>query len=573
MLPPLLPSVVRHFVYPFYRGYRKDRVLSILSDLEDNQWLGKEQIEEIQWRKLKKLLSYVSIHVPYYRDLFSNRGIEPDEIESPADFKNIPYLTRNVITKSSRDLITGDPLMKGYASSTGGSNGDPLYFYCDLAAGPVRRANTIRQFRYAGIDIGDRQLRLMGDQLDRTWKENAAAKVKDYFNNIKFLSSFDMSDEAMKEYIYVEHFFKPSVIVAYPSALALLAHFCKRRALKVFKPKAVVTSGEMLYPEQRKIIEEVFSAPVFNRYGTSQFSNVASECKQHKGLHVASDLFFVEVINNSGKPAEAGEKGELVITDLSNFYMPFIRYRTGDYAVPAGRICDCGIGLPLLERIEGRSLNTIRTAEGKSVGGAFWTRLSRTVPGIKRFQIEQKGLNSINYRIVTGPGWKVEFKDILDRKIKSYCGDNLNITFLEVDDIPLTPSGKSRFIIPDTEEKLVIKSKIHKANITSAEPDMNDCLCIDEKLMELADISEYEKILIVDATNGVRLETFAVKAPRDKGDIKACGAVAGKVNPGDEIGVMAFTWAKENEVDFSNILVDKRNRFLRYLTEFPGHKI
>jgi phenylacetate-CoA ligase len=268
MFPSLLPAVVRHLVYPFYRGFRKDMVLSILKDLEDNQWFSKEQIEEIQWKKLKRLLKYASIHVPYYRDSFKKRGIEPDEIENLNDFMKIPFLTRNVIAEKSGSLVTRDPLIQGYASSTGGSIGDPLYFYCDLAAGPVRRANTIRQFRYAGIDIGERQLRLWGGRLDRAWKEGVSERAKDYFNNIRFLSSFDMSDEAMNKYASIERFFKPSLIVAYPSALALLSDFCKRRALRLHKPKAIITSGETLYPEQREIIEEVFFAPVFNRYGS-----------------------------------------------------------------------------------------------------------------------------------------------------------------------------------------------------------------------------------------------------------------------------------------------------------------
>lgn len=573
MFPSLLPAVVRHLVYPFYRGFRKDMVLSILKDLEDNQWFSKEQIEEIQWKKLKRLLKYASIHVPYYRDSFKKRGIEPDEIENLNDFMKIPFLTRNVIAEKSGPLVTRDPLIQGYASSTGGSIGDPLYFYCDLAAGPVRRANTIRQFRYAGIDIGERQLRLWGGRLDRAWKEGVSERAKDYFNNIRFLSSFDMSDEAMNKYASIERFFKPSLIVAYPSALALLSDFCKRRALRLHKPKAIITSGETLYPEQREIIEEVFSAPVFNRYGSRQFSNIASECKQHNGLHITSDLFFVEVIDKSGRPAKSGEWGELVVTDLSNYYMPFIRYKTGDFAVPTDRVCGCGRGLPLLDKIEGRSFDTIRTPEGKSVGGFFWTRLSRTVPGITRFQIEQKGLNRINFRIVPGSEWKDEFKSVLEEKIKSNCGENFNVTFLVVDDISLAPSGKSRFIISDTEERLVIKSKIHKANITAVKPDLNDCLRIDEELMELADIAEYEKILVVDATNGARLETFAVRGPGGKGEIIACGTIAAQLSAGDEIGVMAFTWSMERESCFSNILVDKENKFVRYLTEIAGEKL
>lgn len=569
----LIPSVVRNIIYPMYRGFKRDRVLAILEELENDQWLNGEEIEEIQWGRLKRLLKQASTHVPYYRELFRRRGIDVRSISSMDDFRKIPYLTKNVINGNSRALITEDPLRKGYPSSTGGSTGTPLFFYCDWGAAPYRRANRLRQLRMAGVDIGARELIFWGFDQDISLKKRIIRAVKSYFSNTRLISTFDMSESSMRKYASRERSFRPAFIVGYPSALVLFSDYCKKNSVHLHKPEAVITGGETLFPEQRELIEEVFAAPVFNSYGTREFADIAFECPEHRGLHIASDLHMIELIHRSGRPAEVGEPGEIVITDLMNMYMPFIRYRTGDVAVRSGSICSCGRGLPLLERIEGRSFDSIRTPDGKSVGGFFWTRLSRAVSGIRRFQVEQKALNWIDFRIVPGRGWKDQYIEFLREKIKDCCGGSMHVNFLLVDDIPLTPSGKSKFIISDTTDRLVIKSKIHKANVTGVQPGNNDCLRIDREIMKLANINDYEKVLIVDATNGARLETFAVGDSAGEGRIVASGAVANHIENGDEIGIMAFTWSSETGGNFSNILVDSQNRFVRYLTEIEGMRL
>ena len=451
MLPPLFPSLVRNIIYPIYRGLRGDRLLFMLEELERNQWLSKEEIEEIQWRKIEYFLKQAVTYVPYYHDLLGEVGLRIEEIQNPTDFRKIPFLTKDIIRRESSRLVTKDPLRRGYPSSTGGSTGEPLYFYNDQGAGPLRRANTLRGYRWAKVDIGDKQALFWGFALNRSAKERLIESVKNYFNNIVTFSTFDMSDETMRRYASRLRFYRPDYIVGYPSALIIFTQYCKWSKTDVPRLRAVVTSGEKLFPQQREIIEEVFTCPVFDRYGSREFASIAHECEEHKGLHIFTDLCFVEVIHDSGRPAQSGEVGELVVTDLLNLYMPFIRYRTGDLAVPTERECSCGRGLPLLDRIEGRAFDYITTPSGKRVGGFFWTWLSRAVHGIKRFQIEQRVRSEVIFRIIPGPDWKNEYRQILEGRIKETCGENFQVTFMIVDEIPLTPLGKSRFIISKLE--------------------------------------------------------------------------------------------------------------------------
>jgi len=573
MRTSLFPPLVRNVIYPIYRGLRGDRLLTVLDELERNQWLSPGELHELQWRSMESFLRQITTHSPYYRDLFEESGLRVEDIQNPTDFQKIPFLTKDTIQETKSRIVTKDPMRRGYPTSTGGSTGEPLYFYRDVAAGPIRRANTLRCYRWAGVDIGDAQAVLWGFRLEKPLKERLGEAVRNYFNNIMCLSTFGMSERVMHGYARRLRRYQPSLLIGYPSALALFANFCKRRFTTGIHPRAVVTSGESLFPHQREVIEEVFACPVFDRYGNREFSTIAHECEEHRGLHVFNDLFSVEIIHESGRPARSGEVGEIVITDLSNLYMPSLRYRTGDLAIPTERRCPCGRGLPLLDRVEGRAFDTIQTPNGKSVGGFFWTWLSREVPGIKQFQIEQRERSGVIFKIVPGPAWKDGATKHLEKKIKENCGDSFRVNFIIVDRIPLTPTGKFKFIVSNIEERLIVKSKIHKAHVTNEAPGKVDCIVVDEELMERSNLAPGEKILIVDNTNGARIETFVVACERGSGNIITCGATTQYVHTGDEISIMAFTWSDESSGRFSNILVDEDNKFVRYLTDTAGERL
>lgn len=573
MLPPLPPPIVRSVIYPVYRGLRGDKLLAVLEEVERNQWLPTEELAEIQWRRVEQYLRQITTYVPYYRELFEREGIHVEDIQSPADFRRIPCLTKDDIRAAKDRIVTKDPLRRGVSSNTGGSTGEPLYFYTDASAGPIRRANALLGLRWAGIDIGDKQAIIWGFHLDRPFKERFVNGVKDYFNNILYMSSFNMSEAAMEKYARWLVSYRPALILGYPSAVALFAEFCKGRRIRSIRPRAVMSSGEKLFPHQAEIIAEVFQCPLFDRYGSNEFANVAQECEQHRGLHLFNEHLKVEIVHETGRLAESGEVGEIVVTDLANLYMPFLRYRTGDLAVPTARTCSCKRGLPLLDRIEGRTFDAVVSADGKSAGGFFWTYLSRAVPGIRQFQIEQRDRGGVVFRIVPGPEWKDEYRAALEKKIKENMGEGFSVSFDLVQEIPLTPAGKFRFISSKLGERLVVKSKIHKARVTGEAPDKLDCVIVDEELLERSNLAPFERVLIVDNANGARVETFIAKGPRGSGQVIVSGAAASDIHIGDEIIIMAFTWSEETQGIFKNILVDEANKFVRYLVELPGEKL
>lgn len=514
--------------------------------------------------KIEAFIGQCYKNVPYYKQLFDELGLEPKDIQSPGDFLKIPVLTKEIIRNNGKRMLSVDQSRKGIHANTGGSTGETLYFYKDKGTSGYGAANILRLNRWCGMEIGDSEAVFWGTPFDVRKSKKIVDTVKDYLQNTLYLSTFDMSEKTMLNYSQILRKFKPQFIRGYPSALYAFADFLKKNGITDIKSKAVISTGEKSFSFQKELLKEMFSCDVYERYGCNEFGNIAHECADHHGLHIVMDMCYVEVLQDN-RPVEKGETGEIIVTSLHNYYMPFLRYKIGDLGVLTDAQCSCGRGFPMLEEVKGRSFDLIVTPSGKALGGFFWTFISRAVPGIKQFQIVQKDMNSVDFKIVPDGTFRNESIKQLENEIKEKAGSDLKVNFKIVDEIPLTPSGKFRFIVSEiTKERLFMKSKIHKATVNETNLNMADSITIDEDLMKMVNLKEHEQVLVVDNTNGSRLETFVVKGKRGSGIISMNGATTHHVKQGDEIIVISFTWAKQAIVP-QVILVNKENKFIEFL--------
>jgi phenylacetate-CoA ligase len=146
----------------------------------------------------------------------------------------------------------------------------------------------------------------------------------------------------------------------------------------------------------RETIERVFGAPVFNRYGSREVGDIACECEGHQGLHVSAPWQYLEVLRPDGTACLPEEEGELVITNLTNYAMPLIRYRIGDTGSWASHACTCGRAWPLLQQVSGRVCDTFVTPEGVNIPGEYFAHMLRTQAWLRRFQIVQESADGID---------------------------------------------------------------------------------------------------------------------------------------------------------------------------------
>jgi phenylacetate-CoA ligase len=145
--------------------------------------------------------------------------------------------------------------------------------------------------------------------------------------------------------------------------------------------------------------------------------------------------------------AEGEALSELLVTDLDNFGMPFIRYAIGDMGTITWDRCACGLGLPRLETAIGRTFDVVRAPNGNFLGGTFWTILLRKKKGIERFQVIQDKLDKITIAIIPTDDFSDEIRQYVLDEVHEACGSDMRVRFELKPEIELTPSAKHRFVI------------------------------------------------------------------------------------------------------------------------------
>ncbi len=423
--------------------FRKNKLKS-LHELNNSQWLSLSEIKEMQNRKFLKLINHCKENVPYYKkiDCFS-------KVKSLDDIIKLPWLTKKIIEENYEDLkATNYPEKRFVPNSTSGSTGETLRFFSNakdiMGLGLLMRNN-----KWTGWDIGERQVMLWGSHYDISQAQKLFNKIKNLCIYKKlYLSSYDMTEGDMLIYQKKINKYKAQLITSYPTGLFIFASFLEKRGLSIYKPKGIICSGETLYEYQREQIESIFNCKVFNRYGCREVGNIAHQCDKQKGLHINAEHIIAEVIGENGNSCKPGELGEIVVTDLDNYVFPFVRYKIGDIGIFTDKVCSCGRGLPLIEKIEGRIFDVISGTNGNYVTGNFWTILLRTfIKGIKRFQVIQESREILVLKLIVDETFNNEEREKLIKKIHEKCGKDMKIKIAPVNEIPLTGSGKHRFII------------------------------------------------------------------------------------------------------------------------------
>lgn len=438
---------IRNNIYSFYHYCRRYKVTKTLDSLRITQWLSKEEIEKKQWQRVLQLSDSAKRDVEYYKKIFKKIDIKKE------NFQDIPFLTKNIINRNRENLIS-----KKYQktdlnlNSTSGSTGEKLIFYTDKKIIKNREyyrdAVNYRGEEWICDNIWEKKVLLWGLHNDVSKVSNLKDKLMNWCFHILFLSTYDLTPDLIELYVKKINKFKPKLIVGQPSALFVFSNYLKLKNIKIFSPYAIISSAEMLYSYQRKIIESVFNCKIFNRYGCREFGAIAQECEMHKGMHINAEHVFVEIVDEKGNPCKPGELGEIVITDLDNYGFPFIRYKIGDLGVLSDRRCSCGRGLPLLEKVEGRTWDVIVCPNGNHLTGTFWTILLREeVDGIDNFQLIQQDINEINLKLVINTEFTENEKKKLLKKIENNCGKEMKVEIQLVKKIEPAKSGKHRFVI------------------------------------------------------------------------------------------------------------------------------
>ncbi len=435
------PFLLKNVLLPMYSRLRNRQYLEHLRLLEASQWWPAGELRDFQWTELRKLLQVAFRSVPYYQKKY--KGIDLEEIRSWDDFSRLPILTRADVNEHRAELCSRSFRGTLLPHATGGSSGSPTQFYITYESYDWRLAAKDRAYSWSGLDLGKRSGYLWGAPVGKVSRIHLAKeRLHAAVDRRLVVNTFVQSSEFWFTVYQRLRRFSPRVLVGYVSSLEQFASYLDSAGLFLPSLKSIITAAEPLFDPARKRIETVFRTPVFATYGSREFMSLAAECECHYGYHINAENVIIETTENG-----ASEPSQVIVTDLHNYGMPFVRYAIGDLGTIDQSQCRCGRGLPRLKNIEGRVLDSLRTADGKVVPGEFFPHLLKELPEIVHYQVQQQRQDYLVISAVLGEPLQSTSRRLLQHEIARVFGPGMKWEVKPVSSIPALPSGKRRVTV------------------------------------------------------------------------------------------------------------------------------
>jgi len=425
------------------------RVLWYCYELSRNERLGSVELKQLQERRLRGIIKHAYATVPLYKEKFDAAGINPDDIKSSDDLQKLPFTTKQEIREGfpDRSISREFELADCIQASTSGTSGGPMRVYYDkrfmdycMASSRFRRrlgvgvkpwekvlvinyGSTITSSEIRGVSGGPAT-----KQRKSKGRESLGPIVHLLRGRQRRITIATDANEVLTEILR----FNPKLIRGTPSYLRLLAESMADKGIEGFHDKVLRTEGEVLDEETRRYLESSFKCKVFDEYSTYDFFNGAWECTRREGYHIDADLLILEVVNGN-EPAQPGERGEIVVTNLLNYAMPLIRYKVGDIGILGDRACSCGRGLPLLKSTEGRKSDCFALPGGQIITPKTVMTMVQGTPGVSRYQAVQETMRKFRIELMRRGNEPAFSKDDLVGRCHRLLGEGAEIEVLVAD--------------------------------------------------------------------------------------------------------------------------------------------
>jgi phenylacetate-CoA ligase len=345
------------------------------------------EVYQLNFEKRRAIVAHAYETTTFYKKKYDQNGIVPENIKTEDDFNKLPIVTREEIKNNFPDFISKKAHKTDYyKATTGGSTGVPLTVLHDkrYSLAPIQW----RVMDWWGIKPYDNAAFIY--RLRRTGFSKIVNSLLWWPTKRIVLDASEMDEARIMSFIKAFNKVKPTLLQGYVGAVYEFALFIKDHHIKIESPKAVWVTSAPLSCQQRNIMQEVFNAPVFDQYGSCEIMWLGAECKEHKGLHMMSDIRHIEFVNEMNKTVPANTWGKILITDLQNYAFPLIRYEIGDYGRALDFDCKCGLKLPLMDNVKGRISDLVKTPTGLRISGEYLTTIFDDFPGaVREFQLIQ----------------------------------------------------------------------------------------------------------------------------------------------------------------------------------------
>lgn len=439
-------------------NYIQERLILPISDMLTGQsvskylqWLlksqhwSREQIDGFQNQKLRELIEHSYNNVPFYREQMDRLSLKPSDIRTKSDLIKLPIITKATIKKEGieRFTATNIPSNQIIKSSSSGSTGEPLFYLKTKEAYSMNIAANLRGWYGMDWRLGGRYVKLSQNPRKKPIK-----RLQDRITNNHYLAINPLIDNNFRFILQQIEEFKPQIIRCYPDPLLFLARYKRQHPEFTYSPVAITTTGNTLFPETRKEIEDAFGCKIFDSY-SCEGNACVFECASHTCYHSAEEYGISEIVDEQGNAISCGV-GRLISTDLWNFAHPFIRYDTQDLVEIDEIPCVCGRKHLKINRILGRDNEILIAPSGRkfivhNFTGFFQTDSTELNRSVDQFQVIKKKNNTVLLRLVVNNNYSDQVENYINKYWEKEFETPVKIEV--VDNIPIMQNNKRRFII------------------------------------------------------------------------------------------------------------------------------
>lgn len=425
--------------------------LAMQYQLDVSQWQSPEVLRANQLRQLRHLLGHAVATVPYYQQLFKECGLRLAGDITPEAFRRIPISTRAAI-QDAGSLLESNRLPPSHGkpefSTTSGSTGRPVRFARTAAMQTLWLAFSLRDHLWHARDFSQKLCVIRW--LPRGKAEPPLGVHSQHWGNVVSpvyatgpAAMLNVATPLAQQIDWLVRE-QPVYLQSFPSNLAALAEYCLTHDIKLDGLREVLTIGEGVTDQHRKLFLAAWGANTVDIYTCEEAGYLALQCHEHDHYHVQSENVILEIVDEAGQPCAPGQTGQVLITILNGYATPLIRYELGDMA-EFGEPCPCGRGLPVIRRIHGRKRNRLKLPSGRSEFpylGDYGELEKLTGLKVHQFQCVQNSLEEVELKLVMDRPFSDDEYALVVRRMQENLGHPFRIICSFHAELPKGPTGK-----------------------------------------------------------------------------------------------------------------------------------
>lgn len=441
-----------------------------IHQMKKSEAMNLEQLKSLQHKRFVKLLKHVVKRSEFYRNYYQKYGVNIEKIDQIA-IEDLPIIDKKIMMENFDQLVCDNSIKKDQIEKfvsdpgmldrkykgiyeiihTSGSSGRVGLFVYGPNDWSMLKALVFTRVSKNKLHIFKKTKHAFIGAIDGHFAGISLAK-----DAPRLLFDFLPVDinRPIQKAITDLNLFMPDSLSGYSSGVYLLALEQLKGNLKI-SPERILCSADLLTDIMVEVIHKAFDVRPIDFYAATESIGMAAQCDLYEEFHMFNDWHIFEVIKQNGEPAEHGEFGNLIVTNLYNYTQPLIRYRMDDEIIIEGKQCPCGWSFPLFSKIAGREEEFLifKDPDGNIEFIHPIVFVEFIVCGLEKFQVVQVDKNNLRLNVVIRGDQdsitsriRIRMDEILKKKkLIDFVGYEINV----VDDIPNDPkTGKYRLIIP-----------------------------------------------------------------------------------------------------------------------------